>query len=64
MSESFYIYETQFKPTCWSCGHWVIGGGCFRDKDNVVQTEHDHHCGDWVKEGAPGTITRDMEVPE
>lgn len=63
MNKSFYIYETQFKPSCWSCGHWVIGGGCFKDKDNVRPTDHDDYCEDWVKEGSPGTVTSDAEAP-
>ncbi|WP_438310867.1 hypothetical protein [Sporosarcina sp. FA9] len=64
MKESFYVFEKQHEPTCWSCGHWVLGGGCAEANGALIPTEHDHHCEKWVKEGTAGTISAEMEGAE
>jgi len=44
--------------SCWSCGHWLIGLGCCVSGINTYkQTEPNHSCDKWVKEGTPGTVT-------
>ncbi|MBG9772403.1 hypothetical protein [Brevibacillus laterosporus] len=56
--------EIDQEKNCWTCSHWLIGGGCWKDafidgaysQLGVVMTEHDHYCDDWVIEGTEGTI--------
>lgn len=44
--------------SCWSCGHWLIGGMCFKNgEDNIRQTDPDFSCKDWAVEDTEGTIT-------
>ena len=47
------------EKNCWTCGHWLIGGLCYKngvDSDYEI-TAHDYVCDSWVKENAHGTIT-------
>lgn len=45
--------------TCWTCGHWLIGGGCWEGK-SVKHTTPEYSCEQWVEEGADGTVTGDI----
>ncbi len=45
--------------TCWTCGHWLIGGSCWKD-ETIVNTGPNHSCDSWVEEGADGTVTGDI----
>jgi hypothetical protein len=46
---------------CWSCGHWLIGGGCWKyghiGEPGWRDTNPDDSCEEWVPEGTEGTIT-------
>lgn len=47
------------EKSCWTCGHWLIGGFCFKngtDKQHE-NTSHDYVCNKWVAEDIEGTIT-------
>lgn len=45
--------------SCWTCGHWLIGGYCFKNGANEPheKTKHDYVCDEWVEENAEGSIT-------
>ena len=45
--------------TCWTCGHWLIGGGCW-EGESVKHTDPEYTCDKWVEEGADGTVTGDI----
>ncbi|WP_339167058.1 hypothetical protein NSQ24_01355 [Brevibacillus sp. FSL L8-0520] len=46
---------------CWSCGHWLIGGGCWKNgqmsEAGWRDTGPNDSCDEWVAEGTDGTIT-------
>lgn len=46
---------------CWGCGHWLIGGGCWKNgqmsETGWKSTNPDDSCEEWVPEGTQGTIT-------
>lgn len=46
---------------CWGCGHWLIGGGCWKNgqmsEPGWRNTDPDDSCEEWVSEGTEGTIT-------
>lgn len=46
---------------CWSCGHWLIGGGCWKNgqmsEPGWKNTGPNDSCEEWVPEGTEGTIT-------
>jgi hypothetical protein len=50
--------------TCWSCGHYLIGGGCWKDgdfgEDGWRNVGPDDSCEGWVEENTPGTINGAM----
>jgi hypothetical protein len=50
--------------TCWSCGHYLIGGGCWKDgdpgEDGWRNAGPDDSCEGWVEETTPGTINGAM----
>ena len=47
--------------TCWGCGHFLVGGGCWKDGEMLQpgwkNVEPDDTCGSWVPEGTKGTVT-------
>ncbi|WP_144027720.1 hypothetical protein [Paenibacillus sp. 32352] len=51
---------------CWSCGHWLISGGCWINGHHMnvnkgwMDTNADDSCESWVPEKTPGTITGDI----
>lgn len=46
--------------SCWSCGNYLIGGGCWKDGDMGEKGWKDvgpnDSCSAWVDEETPGTI--------
>lgn len=50
--------------TCWTCGHWLIGGGCWKDgrmgEEGWRNTGPEDSCEEWVEEGTEGTVTGEM----
>lgn len=50
--------------TCWTCGHYLIGGGCWKDGNMGEEgwrsvSPHDS-CAKWVEETTPGTVSGEM----
>lgn len=46
--------------SCWSCGHYLIGGGCWKDgqlgQDGWKDVSPNDCCDSWVPENTEGTI--------
>lgn len=63
-SEVKQINNITANNTCWSCGHFLIGGGCWKDgqmgEEGWKNVSPNDSCEHWVKEGTKGTITGDM----
>jgi hypothetical protein len=51
--------------TCWSCGHYLIGGGCWKDghmgEEGWKDVSPDDCCSEWVPEKSPKTINAKIE---
>ncbi|MBD1373735.1 hypothetical protein IC620_15420 [Hazenella sp. IB182357] len=69
ITDTTVIVERWFKhlkmedenKVCWSCGHWLIGGGCWKDGvNNRINTDVDYSCEAWLEEDTPGTITHEV----
>lgn len=47
--------------TCWTCGHYLIGGGCWKDgsmgEEGWRNVGPNDSCASWVEETTPGTIS-------
>ena len=43
--------------SCWSCGHFLIGAGCYKTPPHGVTVAIDHVCDGWLPEGTKGTVT-------
>ncbi|PAE24039.1 hypothetical protein [Bacillus sp. 7894-2] len=52
--------------TCWTCGHYIIGGGCWKDggmgEDGWRNVGPNDSCGSWVDELTPGTVCGEMHA--
>lgn len=49
------------EKSCWTCGHFLIGGACFKNGEKDAQfVEHDYLCDEWVPENTEGTITYEI----
>jgi hypothetical protein len=50
---------------CWGCGHWLIGGGCWKNGQmgttGWFATNPDDSCAEWVEENTVGTITGEIQ---
>ena len=51
--------------SCWTCGHFLIGGGCWKDgqmgEEGWKDVSPEDICEAWVKEGTEGTVTYFIE---
>lgn len=49
---------------CWTCGHFLIGGGCWKDgqinQPGWKDVGPSDVCDEWVTEKTPGTINGDI----
>jgi hypothetical protein len=49
---------------CWSCGHFLIGGGCWKDgqmgEEGWKNVSPSDSCNEWVPEETIGTISGDI----
>lgn len=48
------------EKSCWTCGHFLIGGGCCIagcGSGYWIKVDVDHTCDKWVEEGTKGTVT-------
>lgn len=58
----------RMEKSCWTCGHFLIGGGCWKDSNmgeaGRKNVEVDHVCDSWVEEGTKGTVTDFGELTE
>jgi hypothetical protein len=47
--------------SCWTCGHYLIGGGCWKDgqmgEEGWKNVSPNDSCNSWVEEGTKGTVT-------
>lgn len=52
------------EKTCWTCGNYLIGGGCWKDGNMGEVGWRDvgpnDSCREWVTEKTPGTICGQM----
>lgn len=52
--------------SCWSCGHFLIGGGCWKDgqmgEEGWKHVSPNSLCNSWVEEGTKGTITHKINM--
>ena len=55
------------EKSCWSCGHYLIGCGCWKDgqlhQNGWKDVKPDDSCSHWVAEGFKGSVTSCMEEP-
>ncbi|MGN4125089.1 hypothetical protein ACMGD3_08765 [Lysinibacillus sphaericus] len=59
----YYGFIKEAEKTCCSCGHYLIGGGCWKEgNENLKQVQVDDNCGSWVPENTEGTITCQLKA--
>ncbi|MCM3632886.1 hypothetical protein [Paenibacillus camelliae] len=58
--------ENSKGETCWSCGHWLIGGGCWKygqmHQEGWINSGPNDSCEEWLPEGTEGTITHEIAI--
>ena len=52
--------------SCWTCGHYLIGGGCWKDgqmgEEGWKNVDPNDYCEHWTHKDTEGTISGEIKL--